>query len=180
VSGFRCLEVPESDILIFFSYVSTLNYLKILLDIFSSATWTPGLRTAFFSVIPGLTRNPCLSERDGGRLSGRAEIFPVTFSRSTWTPGLRPAFFSVIPGLTRNPCSSERDGGRVTGSGEIPPVTFSRSTWTPDQVRGDGLLKDPGFFRPFSVIPGLTRACPGLDPGESIFIGTRRRKPLRK
>jgi hypothetical protein len=64
VSGFQCREVPESDILIFFSYVSTLNYLKILLDIFSSATWTPGLRTAFFSVIPGLTRT-CPDPRSG-------------------------------------------------------------------------------------------------------------------
>ena len=35
------------------------------------------------SVIPGLTRNPCSSERDGGN-------FPETFSPSKWTPDQGP------------------------------------------------------------------------------------------
>ena len=50
---------------------------------------------------------------------------------------------SVIPDLIR-----DRGDGR------------GARTWTPDQARGDGLLKDPGFVRTFSVIPAKAEPAP--------------------
>jgi hypothetical protein len=67
------------------------------------------------------------------------------------------------------------------------PRIFSRSTWTSGQVRGDGLLKEPGsspaFFRhsslfpsflPFSVIPAFFRhSCESRNPFSSERDGGR-------
>jgi hypothetical protein len=48
--------------------------------------------------------------------------------------------------------------------GNLQPFEMDPGSVIPDLIRdrGDGLLRDPGFVRPHSVIPGLTITC--LDP----------------
>jgi hypothetical protein len=67
--------------------------------------------------------------------------------------------------------------------GSSPGVTGTegpRICPAPFRHSGLDLSLPRSAVRPYSVIPDLTRACPGPDPGESMFIGTRRRKTLRK
>jgi hypothetical protein len=97
-----------------------------------------------YSVITDSIRNPCSSERDGGRLSRKGQniygalppfdMDPGSSPRVTGTEGarIRPALFRqflrkqslsrspVQPFFrhsceSRNPCSSEQDGGRPSG-----------------------------------------------------------------
>jgi hypothetical protein len=87
-----------------------------------------------YSVIPDLIRNPCSSERDDGRISGRGRNVSGYLQPIKIDPG-------SSPGVTEE--EGNMDPGFV-----IPDLILDR---------GDGLLKEPGFVRPHSVIPDLIR-----------------------
>jgi hypothetical protein len=127
-------------------------------EIFSRSKWTPGLRPAF-SVIPGLTRNPCSPG-------------PIpSFLRKQSLPGSAVLPYSVIPAKAEPALDSIRGI-------HVRPAQFCHSGLDPESMSARPNCVIPAKAEPAPIRgPALfrhsceSRACPGLDPGNPCSSG---------